>query len=87
MVYQALYGDFKTFIRPYEMFISEVDHEKYPDVTQKYRFQYVEDLTQLGKKESVQTDFVENKIKNGEENKENTSQIKMQQSLFQVSQN
>ena len=39
IVYRSLYGDNNLYIRPMDMFLSEVDHEKYHNVEQKYRFE------------------------------------------------
>ena len=39
VVYQQLYDERKTFIRPLSMFASEVDVDKYPNSKQQYRFQ------------------------------------------------
>ena len=42
VVYRRLYGEGDLWMREMNMFLSEVDHEKYPNVKQKYRFELQE---------------------------------------------
>ena len=42
VIYRKLYDDGALWVRPKDMFLEEVDHEKYPDVKQKYRFELQE---------------------------------------------
>ena len=44
VVYRRLYGDGSLWIREKKMFLSEVDHKKYPDVSQKWRFALVPEV-------------------------------------------
>lgn len=41
VVYSQLYAPYEDYVRPLDMFMSEVDHTLYPDVVQKYRFELI----------------------------------------------
>lgn len=41
VIYRSLYGDCQLHARPIDMFLSEVDRDKYPDVEQKNRLEHV----------------------------------------------
>ncbi len=54
VVYQAMYDTFQIYVRPLTMFMEEVDHVKYPDVKQKYRFELLQDIQDMETMATVQ---------------------------------
>ena len=42
VVYQAMYGEYAVYVRPYDMFVEEVPEGKVNPTGQKYRFQEFE---------------------------------------------
>ena len=48
VLYRALYGRGIRYVRPYDMFVSKVDRQKYPNVKQEYRFQLQDTKSEAG---------------------------------------
>ncbi len=43
VIYKALYGEYKTWIRPEKMFLEEIDYNRKDNITkQKYRFERID---------------------------------------------
>lgn len=38
VIYRKLYGDGGLYVRPKDLFLSEIDHDEHPEVKVRYRF-------------------------------------------------
>ena len=64
VIYRPLFEGADVYARPLDMFLSEVDHEKYPDVKQKFRFALV---TGQHKRSGTEEESAEESIEEREE--------------------
>lgn len=56
VVYQALYGSYEVYARDLTQFMSPVDHIKYPDVKEQYRFTRIAPTSEMGNRGGFSVD-------------------------------
>lgn len=84
VIYRRLFEGDDVCARPLDMFLSDVDHEKYPDVKQKYRFALVTGPGKQSKPGEVQNEPEESKEESKEENMEESEEDGKEESKYDI---
>jgi len=57
VIYRSLYGKSKLYVRAYDMFVDNVDKEKYPDADQEFRFE-IQHIRSVNKEKKLMKDVI-----------------------------